>query len=91
MKPALIALAFAFPAATALAQPPGPPPDGHPPGPPAEAIEACEGMEEGDLCAMEFPDGTVVEGTCMAPPPDVEDGELACAPEGHRPPPPPTE
>lgn len=51
-------------------------------GPPPEALEACEGGRDGDSCSVETPHGTL-DGECHNTP----DGQLACAPEGHRPPP----
>lgn len=57
-----------------------------PPRPPREAVEACEGLEAGDLCGFTSPHGSL-EGTCK-PPPRGHDGPLACVPAGHRPPPP---
>lgn len=51
-------------------------------GPPPGALEACEEMSEGDLCAVDTPDGTH-EGTCRV----VPEGDLACVPNGMRPPP----
>lgn len=62
------------------AHPPGPPPDGAGPregarrGPPPGAIEACEGIAEGDACVLDAPHGTV-EGVCRSGP----DGN-ACVP-----------
>jgi len=43
--------------------------------PPPEAFEACANQEEGTLCAVETPHGTL-EGTCRAPRGD----ELVCVP-----------
>lgn len=59
-----------------------PPHGGDRRGPPPGAIEACEEMSEGDLCAMDTPHGTH-EGTCRI----VPEGDLACVPNGMRPPP----
>ncbi|MEQ9081740.1 MAG: hypothetical protein RLP09_48185 [Sandaracinaceae bacterium] len=50
--------------------------------PPPEAFEACADQEEGSLCAVETPHGTL-EGTCRAPRGET----LACVPNDHRPPP----
>ena len=48
--------------------------------PPAAAYEACEGLSEGDRCAVETPRG-VMEGTCTAL---SEGDELACLPDAFR-------
>ena len=53
-----------------------------PPGPPPEAIEACEGRTEGDVCEVNTPHGRL-EGTCRIVPEEL----FACVPNGHRPPP----
>lgn len=73
----LTALSFG---SVALAQGSG---DRRPPRrPPPEAFEACADQEEGTLCAVETPRGTL-EGTCRAP----RGEQLACVPNDHRPPP----
>lgn len=54
----------------------------HPP--PPEAFAACEAQEEGSLCAVETPHGTL-EGTCRAP----RGERLVCVPNGPPPGPPP--
>lgn len=60
-------------------------------GPPPEALEACEGLDEGSECSMTL-GGHTVEGSCVAGPND--DDPLACLPKGgprgggHRAPPP---
>ena len=60
-------------------------PQGRPPHPPpAEAFEACEGANEGDVCDFEGPRGHSIVGTCHDGPED-----LVCVPEGAPPPPPP--
>jgi hypothetical protein len=46
-----------------------------PPAPPQEAIDACDGLTEGDDCEVETPDGQLI-GTCLT----IED-VLACIPE----------
>ena len=56
----------------------GPPGQGRHHGPPPEALEACEGGQDGDSCSVETPHGTL-DGECH----DTPDGQLACAPEGH--------
>ncbi|MFH1748905.1 MAG: CotH kinase family protein [Planctomycetota bacterium] len=72
-----------------LAPPPGAPGDGGPAGEippemvPPEAFEACEGMQEGDACAVSV-GGEVISGTCTM----LSDGRLACIPEGMGGPPP---
>lgn len=57
-----------------------------PPGPPPEAIEACETLQVDDVCSFEGRDDELLTGTCMEGP--RSDLPLACAPEGHRGPPP---
>jgi hypothetical protein len=42
-------------------------------GVPREAVDACDGREDGDDCEVRL-GGRDVAGTCMAPP----DGELVC-------------
>lgn len=59
-------------------------PGNGPPGrePPPEAIEACEGKNEGDKVEFETPHGDIVKGSCMK-----KDDLLFAVPEnGQRPP-----
>jgi hypothetical protein len=63
-------------------RPQGPPPEqgseqGRPQGPPPEAVEACEGLSEGDSCEFTSPRGDTISGTCQT----IEE-LLACVPEG---------
>lgn len=47
------------------------PDHGHPPAPPQEAIAACHGLGEGDVCAVQTPQGETLDGICTlfkAPP-----------------------
>ncbi len=47
------------------------PDQGHPPGPPQEAITACNGLGEGDVCSVQMPQGETLDGVCTlfkAPP-----------------------
>lgn len=53
------------------------------PGPPPEAIAACEDLEEGDECTVEFR-GRSLTGTCTPGP--RNDDPLLCMPEGGPPP-----
>lgn len=83
----LAALAIAFYAGGAAAQPAGG--EGHR-GPPAEALAACKALAAGAACSFSGREGRQVEGTCWAPP----DKALACKPahapdgQGERKPPP---
>jgi hypothetical protein len=52
-----------------------PPP---PPKPPQEALDACNDKHADDACTVALPDGTSLDGTCLAPPDGS--GALACAP-----------
>jgi len=54
---------------------------GHPRRPPQEAIEACNGMSDGDRVEFETPHGHIVSGTCKE-----MDGMLFAIPEGGPPP-----
>lgn len=69
----LIALSLTFAAApVGVAQPP----QG---GPPQEALDACDGQDDGSLCAFTGRRGETLEGTCRAP----QGRALACVPAGH--------
>ncbi len=50
--------------------------------PPQVAVEACSNVTEGDACEFEGRRGEALTGVCAT----VRSGELACVPEGHRPP-----
>lgn len=54
------------------------PEGGRPPGPPPEAIEACEGLDEGDTCEVELHDRTVT-GVCRQG--RGESAGLVCLPD----------
>lgn len=51
--------------------------------PPQEAIDICEGQDEGSSCTMETPRGDVAEGTCQNTPDKLY---FACKPndDGHK-------
>lgn len=49
--------------------------------PPQSAIDACNGLSQGDSCSLQTPNGTL-NGTCS-----VIENQLACQPEGDKPPP----
>lgn len=51
-----------------------------PQGPPPEAIEACEGLTEGDSVSFESPRGDTLEGECQ-----YVDDELVAVPKNGRP------
>ena len=51
-----------------------------PQGPPPEAIEACEGLAEGDSVSFESPHGDTLEGECQ-----YMDDELVAVPKNGRP------
>lgn len=65
---------LSIPMSAALAQDRPPPRT-----PPAEAFAACEGKSAGTACTVTFGDRSLT-GTCLAPPPDVSDTRLFCAP-----------
>jgi hypothetical protein len=50
------------------------------PGPPPEAIQACEGKQEGDIVSFTGGRGDSVKGTCQ-----TVEGQLVAVPEGHKP------
>lgn len=72
--------------ASALADMPEPPKDGHPPKPPKEAIEACQGKVEHAVCGFNTPDGHHFQGVCSKHP---HEQFLACGPKMDHPPKPP--
>lgn len=47
-------------------------------GPPPEAISACDGLNEGDVCLFTTRRGDDIEGTCGT----TRKGDFACIPEG---------
>ncbi len=61
--------------ASAADAPPGP--GRH--APPQEAIEACNGLQEGTACTVTFGDGRQLSGTCRTGP---QGSAAACAPNG---------
>ncbi len=65
-----------------------PPRDGRG-GPPEEAVAACQGLNEGEVCSFESPRGDLILGICKMTRAEVK----ACVPEGGPPggPPPPKE
>lgn len=75
---ALMMLGLGTLMAEVTAQPPpgGTPPEGGPPQPPQEAIDACQGQDEGAPCQFKSPRGDV-SGTCQ----QIEE-EPVCVPEG---------
>ncbi|MBF7074259.1 hypothetical protein ISG33_12705 [Glaciecola sp. MH2013] len=50
-----------------------------PAGPPPEAIEACEGMNEGDSVSFENREGDTLTGTC-----EMIEEQLVAVPEGRK-------
>jgi len=84
----VVALGCTVPLMSASVQAqPGADGDGHPPRrPPKEAVDACEGADEGDACSFAGREGETLSGTCEGPP-DASDKPLACRPEGAPPPP----
>jgi hypothetical protein len=81
----LAALALeTFRAATAQPPPWGGPND-RPPQPPQEAVDACDGKEEGSSCQFESPQGTIT-GNCQ----EIQQ-QPVCVPEGGPPGEPPGE
>ena len=50
--------------------------------PPQVALDACSNVSEGNACQFEGRRGDSLTGTCTT----VKSGDLACVPEGHRPP-----
>ncbi len=47
-------------------------------GPPPEAIQACEGKQEGDIVSFTGGRGETVKGTCQ-----IVEEQLVAVPEGH--------
>ncbi|UPW19952.1 hypothetical protein M0C34_06735 [Agarivorans sp. TSD2052] len=70
---ALIVAGLALPLTTVQAKGPRKPPQ--------EALDACEGMSEGDSCSFSGREDEAMSGICGAPPHE-EDAVLACMPEG---------
>ncbi len=65
----------------------GPPHGAHHHGPPPEAIDACKGKTDGDMCNFTSPRGDKITGTCHNPPPDApSDAAIACMPANGPPP-----
>ena len=71
-----------FTSSQAVAQPGdrsgGPPPGDRRGGPPEEAITACDGLNEGEVCSFESPRGDLILGTCEMTRADLK----ACVPQG---------
>jgi hypothetical protein len=73
-------------ASAAAAQPSAPPPQGPRHGPPRIALQACEGLVEGDACTFNGRYGERVAGSCAA-----FGDQIACLPPDAPPPPAPGE
>jgi hypothetical protein len=73
-------------ASAAAAQPNQPPPQGPRHGPPRIALQACEGLAEGDACTFNGRYGERIAGTCAA-----FGEQIACLPPDAPPPPAPGE
>lgn len=56
----------------------GQPPRDRRGGPPEEAIAACDGLNEGEVCSFESPREDLIVGTCEVTRADVK----ACVPQG---------
>ncbi|MEN0035591.1 MAG: hypothetical protein AAGC78_00930 [Cellvibrio sp.] len=64
-------------------------------GPPEEAIVACKGLTENDVCSFAGRNDELIRGICSLPPRAGESSTLACKPDnmpeppdgGHEPPP----
>ncbi|MDX2169732.1 MAG: hypothetical protein SF182_21865 [Deltaproteobacteria bacterium] len=76
-------LAVTLIATAAAAQPSGPPPQGRRHGPPPIALQACEGLAEGDACTFTGRYGERIAGSCTA-----FGEQIACLPADAPPPPP---
>ena len=57
---------------------------GKPHTPPPEAIAACKGLAEKDVCKFTNHKNETVEGVCAAPHKEAESTALACRPHHHK-------
>ncbi len=51
------------------------------PGPPEEALLACKGLNENDVCAFAGRKDEMINGVCALPPRFTDSSALACKPE----------
>ncbi len=70
--------AFAMPVYAAEQQ--RPPRDEHRSGPPEEALLACKGLTENDVCSFAGRNDEFVNGVCSTPPHQTDEITLACKP-----------
>jgi hypothetical protein len=70
---------FAIPVYAAEQQ--RPPRDEHHIGPPQEALLACKGLSENDVCSFAGRNDELVNGVCSIPPHQTDDITLACKPD----------
>lgn len=80
-KQVLIAMCLTIVSVSAIAQRDGDGDNKKHRGPPPEAIEACSGFNEGDVCQFTGRRGDA-SGVCVVPPKD--DSVLACKPKDHK-------
>jgi len=70
---------FAMPVYAAEQQ--RPPRDEHHSGPPQEALLACKGLTENDVCSFAGRNDELVNGVCSTPPHHSDTTTLACKPD----------
>lgn len=70
---------FAMPVYAAEQQ--RPPRDEHHSGPPQEALLACKGLTENDVCTFAGREDELVKGVCSTPPRQHDEITLACKPD----------
>ncbi|MGV8835883.1 hypothetical protein [Cellvibrio sp.] len=70
---------FAMPVYAAEQQ--RPPRDEHHFGPPHEALLACKGLTENDVCSFAGRNDELVNGVCSTPPHQTDEITLACKPD----------
>ncbi|ACE84503.1 hypothetical protein [Cellvibrio japonicus] len=58
-----------------------PPREDHGFGPPPEAINACSGLAEGDVCSFTGRNSETLAGQCATPPRNTDTATLACRPD----------